>query len=559
MALIEFLSVPSVTLVAISIFVLVRHILYPAFFSPLAKIPNAHPLAAITPAWITWIRFTNVENKTVYEAHKRHGPVVRLGPSELSVNCVDHGIKTIYGKGFEKTNFYSFFANYGILNMFSSLQSHPHSTKKKRISNVYSKSHLLGSADVQAIVSQIIHERILPLIANKAATNTPIDVFILYQAAALDLTSAYFFGLPVGTNFIQNDDARNKWLQQYHKSHPFDAIFWLQHIPGLTLFLAKLGIHVLPKDRIWFNDEFDAWCLNLCARAENLLAEVDSGTDERQPGNFPVVYEQLKRITKKEKMSEEPSIHLKESAARQKGREVGDLLDVPRSPQQLEIASELLDQLVATHGTLPITLLYVSWELSRNPEMQRRLRAELKSLPIPLEYGSAEKSIPDARTLDDLPLLHAVIMETLRLHPAIPGGQPRVTPQGSVTQVGDYAGIPPGTLVNSYAWSLHRNPDVFPDPEGWHPERWLESEESATYQGSDKKERWFWAFSSGSRMCVGSNFAMQVMKFTLAALYTNFFSTIVDDEGIEQMDGYIAGPKGDKLVLAFKPAPQETE
>jgi unspecific monooxygenase len=47
------------------------------------------------------------------------------------------------------------------------------------------------------------------------------------------------------------------------------------------------------------------------------------------------------------------------------------------------------------------------------------------------------------------------------------------------------------------------------------------------------------------------------MKFILAALYTNFVSTIVDDEGIEQMDGFVAGPEGDKLILAFQPAPEE--
>lgn len=106
-------GVLSPALIIISIFAIVRHVLYPAFFSPLAKIPNAHPLAAFTSAWITWIRFKDIENSTVHAAHKRHGAVVRLGPSELSINCVDDGIKTVYGKGFEKTSFYSVFVNFG--------------------------------------------------------------------------------------------------------------------------------------------------------------------------------------------------------------------------------------------------------------------------------------------------------------------------------------------------------------------------------------------------------------------------------------------------------------
>ena len=48
------------------------------------------------------------------------------------------------------------------------------------------------------------------------------------------------------------------------------------------------------------------------------------------------------------------------------------------------------------------------------------------------------------------------------------------------------------------------------------------------------------------------------MKFVLAGIYTNFVSIIEDDEGIEQTDGFIVGPKSDKLILKFQLVPQET-
>ena len=73
---------------------------------------NIHSVGAITSLWMLWIPVCNVENDNVFQAHKRYGPVVRLGPNELSVSCVDEGIKSIYGKGFEKTPYYSFFANF---------------------------------------------------------------------------------------------------------------------------------------------------------------------------------------------------------------------------------------------------------------------------------------------------------------------------------------------------------------------------------------------------------------------------------------------------------------
>lgn len=53
-------------------------------------------------------------------------------------------------------------------------------------------------------------------------------------------------------------------------------------------------------------------------------------------------------------------------------------------------------------------------------------------------------------------------------------------------------------------------------------------------------------------MCVGSNFAMQEIKLTVAAVYSNFRTRIVDDGGIEQLDAYTAGPSGKRLVLAFE-------
>ena len=90
-----------------------RFIIYPVYLSPLAKIPNAHFLSPLTSLWIHWRRFRGQEIQTVDEAFQQKGPVVRLGPNELSVNMIDGGIRTIHGGGFEKTEWYDFFMNHG--------------------------------------------------------------------------------------------------------------------------------------------------------------------------------------------------------------------------------------------------------------------------------------------------------------------------------------------------------------------------------------------------------------------------------------------------------------
>jgi cytochrome P450 len=58
--------------------------------------------------------------------------------------------------------------------------------------------------------------------------------------------------------------------------------------------------------------------------------------------------------------------------------------------------------------------------------------------------------------------------------------------------------IPAGTVVNMSPYSLHRNAEVFPDPLKFDPDRWLGQTEQVALMN-----RWFWAFSSGGRMCIG--------------------------------------------------------
>jgi hypothetical protein len=86
--------------------------------NPLRKVPAAHPLAHFTSLWIHSVRWRGIENATLKAAHDRLGPIVCLGPEEISVNCVKGGIRDVYAGGFEKSNpkdgynWYGFFSNY---------------------------------------------------------------------------------------------------------------------------------------------------------------------------------------------------------------------------------------------------------------------------------------------------------------------------------------------------------------------------------------------------------------------------------------------------------------
>jgi hypothetical protein len=106
------MGIPSVAVVILSVLVIYKFIVYPAFISPLPKVPNAHWTSPISPLWIHWIRYSCRENSTLHAAHIKQGPVIRVAPNELSVNDIT-GLRTVYAGGFEKGPWYSIFDNYG--------------------------------------------------------------------------------------------------------------------------------------------------------------------------------------------------------------------------------------------------------------------------------------------------------------------------------------------------------------------------------------------------------------------------------------------------------------
>ncbi|KAF2490799.1 cytochrome P450 [Lophium mytilinum] len=506
-------------------------IIYPAFLSPLSKIPAANWTVHFTSLWINYIRYTNVENATVYELHKKKGPIVRMGPAELSVNCYEGGLKTIYTGGFPKTEFYiNRFMNYGdIKNMFCFIDSKTHSTRKRMLSNVYSKSVVLASPTARATSKAILYDRLLPIFQISSDSKNAIEVHSLDYAYAMDTFMAYQFGLDIGTNFIQDVEKRKRYLHLFFSRRPY--LFWTTELPKFTAWMHRLGVRLVPQ---WVDDAtvaLETWNLDVCDKAEALLSSPAAGSTPAI--SYPAIYAVERAKFQEADLKLPPQMTAKD----------------PRQtyPRRLDIASDMYDHNAAAHETSGDTLTWLYYEMSLRPALQKQLRDELLTLAPPILFPtpSADFELPDPKKVDALPLLDAILQETLRRWVSVPGGQPRVTP--GVCSLAGYDGIPGGVRVQSAAYTLHRNPEVFPDPEAWKPERWLD----ASVDELNEMKRWFWAFGSGGRMCIGNNIAIHSMKHAIAGIYTNFTTTVVDAEGIEQDDGFTAGPKGNKLWLQF--------
>ncbi|KAK5048689.1 hypothetical protein LTR84_005780 [Exophiala bonariae] len=335
-----------------------------------------------------------------------------------------------------------------------------------------------------------------------------MDTFVQWQ-----------FGRSLGSNLIEDLAERKMYFDGFFSPGPYT--FWQYYFPDLARVLRTVGIYLIPR---WVDTHFKAiedWNLDKCDRAQQLLARHETLAEADQP----VVFEQaLKSMSE---VDSKPGAY----------------------PQRMEVASDMFAHNSAAFETSGNTETYFFYEMCRNPIWQKRLREELLTLEPQLKFEQGKKyeieDLPSSKVVDALPILHAVIVETMRLYPSVPGGQPRVVPRPCT--LGSFENIPKGTIVQSYAYALHRTPEIFPDPHQWKPERWLDaSPEQLTVM-----KKWFWPFSSGGRMCIGSNFAYYSMKFLAAGVYTNYTTTIHDHGDMELQDSYLAGPNGHRLEVKF--------
>ena len=94
-----------------------------------------------------------------------------------------------------------------------------------------------------------------------------------------------------------------------------------------------------------------------------------------------------------------------------------------------------------------------------------------------------------------LPYLNAVEKEAMRLHPSVGLLLERHVPPGGATICGKH--IPAGTIVGVNPWVTQHDPEVFPEPEAFKPERWLPPNDGK------KLDKYITNFSKGTRGCVG--------------------------------------------------------
>jgi hypothetical protein len=103
---------------------LIFHIIYKYWTSPLSKMPSVHWSAHWSRCFILWQIYHDTRRHAHYVGHTQKAtkilPVIRVGPNEISIMSVD-GIETVYDNGFDRSSHYSAFYNFGYAIIYSLL------------------------------------------------------------------------------------------------------------------------------------------------------------------------------------------------------------------------------------------------------------------------------------------------------------------------------------------------------------------------------------------------------------------------------------------------------
>ncbi|KDQ64100.1 hypothetical protein JAAARDRAFT_64014 [Jaapia argillacea MUCL 33604] len=204
---------------------------------------------------------------------------------------------------------------------------------------------------------------------------------------------------------------------------------------------------------------------------------------------------------------------------------------------EMEMLSQMRTIILAGHDTSG-TLTWALWELAKNPEMQARLRREIREAEMSVrQRGDPEFALAD---IEAMPYLQAVLKESLRLHPVVPQ-IPREASKDDVlplykpiqTESGKLiheVPIPQGTRLILSIAAYNRYPDIWgSDAHIFNPDRWLTDHVKDNKVPTVGVVGNLLTFSSGLRSCIGWRFAMVEMQTLLVDLVNNFEFSLTDD------------------------------
>jgi cytochrome P450 len=196
----------------------------------------------------------------------------------------------------------------------------------------------------------------------------------------------------------------------------------------------------------------------------------------------------------------------------------------------VQVRDEVLTIFLAGYETTANALTWAWYLLSQNPAAEAKLHAELDSV---LGTGSSRR-LPTLADMPQLKYTEMVFAETMRLYPpAWVMGRMSLKP----IDLGPYR-IPAGAHYFFSQYIMGRDPEFFPDPLTFEPERFTPEAKAARHKYT------YFPFGGGSRQCIGESFAWMEGVLSIATLASRWRLRYADDQPPEVQEKITLRPKG---------------
>ncbi|GFF39732.1 cytochrome P450 4A2 [Aspergillus udagawae] len=211
-----------------------------------------------------------------------------------------------------------------------------------------------------------------------------------------------------------------------------------------------------------------------------------------------------------------------------------------------ELVDQMMTFLAAGHETTSSALQWSVYALCKHPDVQTRLREEIRAHLPPISPEHPEPL--SAATLDSLPYLNAFCNEVFRFHPSVPS---TVRDAAEDTTLLGYP-IPKGTRILVAPEVINHSKELWgPDADQFNVERWLGPGRANT--GGASSNYSFLTFLHGPRSCIGQGFAKAELACLVAATVGRFQMELKDpDAKLELRLSATVAPK-DGVLAKFTP------
>jgi cytochrome P450 len=453
---------------AFAVFVLYRLclIVYRLFFHPLSKIPGPKLTAAtgLVEGYYNVV-LPGMYFRAIQQMHDQYGPIVRVRPNEIHIRDTAF-YNTIYNQDpkFQK-------ASYAIDDgpLLWTADSAAHKAKRRPYAPYFSRQSIVALED-------LIHESVGRLCSDLSLalrSHSEADVSLLYRAFLADNICEYMFGRSLGLQ--SNLDLARDFIKSHRVG--FRIIYLFFEVPGFIWAIERL-IQILPASapmKLTFQFEDDV--------GEELQRL------QRQKSSDRIAQDKTTRKT---------ILH--------------GLLESGNPIIHRNVSKDANSFFQAGYETTGHTLDVATVHVLSNPAIHAKLIQVLRERWPP---SSKIRPAPSLVELEKIPYLQAVAKEALRMSLGVSRRLPRVNHDNAV-QYGGYE-IPPGWRISMNQSDILSDPEHFPDPYTFNPERWLRN--GILHTDLDK---YFVIFSRGSRDCIGRELAKAELIICLATIFRRF-------------------------------------